>query len=88
MLVRLLYASIVVCTCALVSAGAEETGESQDHTSRIGQIDLSWEGPETLPSEELLEFLGEWETADGEWIDPQGIAQMDIPEKNNETTVK
>lgn len=25
---------------------------------------------ETMPSMEFLEFLGEWETEDGEWIDP------------------
>lgn len=25
---------------------------------------------EAMPSIEFLEFLGEWETEDGEWIDP------------------
>ena len=25
---------------------------------------------ETMPSIEFLEFLGEWETEEGEWIDP------------------
>jgi hypothetical protein len=25
---------------------------------------------EEAPTTELLEFLGEWETSDGEWIDP------------------
>lgn len=28
---------------------------------------------ETLPSLELLEFLGQFETVDGEWLDPFGL---------------
>ena len=34
-----------------------------------------------LPSIELLEFLGDWETADGEWIDPAELEQMSLPEQ-------
>lgn|GEM_PF-2015101 len=34
-----------------------------------------------LPSVELLEFLGDWETADGEWIDPTELEQMGLPEQ-------
>jgi hypothetical protein len=30
-----------------------------------------------LPSLELLEFLGEFETEDGEWIDPIEIGEID-----------
>ena len=32
------------------------------------------------PSIELLEFLGDWETANGEWIDPGELEQMSLPE--------
>lgn len=32
------------------------------------------------PSEAFLEFLGSWETAEGEWISPHEIAEMVIPE--------
>lgn len=32
------------------------------------------------PSEAFLEFLGNWETAEGEWISPDEIAEMVIPE--------
>ena len=31
------------------------------------------------PSMELLEFLAEFETEDGEWIDPQELEQMNLP---------
>ena len=34
-----------------------------------------------LPSVELLEFLGDWETANGEWIDPTELEQMSLPEQ-------
>lgn len=36
---------------------------------------------ETAPSLELLEFLGEWETDDGVWIDPSELEQMVLPEE-------
>lgn len=29
------------------------------------------------PNLELLEFLGAWETADGEWIDPLDLTEME-----------
>ena len=31
------------------------------------------------PSMELLEFLADFETEDGEWIGPQELEQMDLP---------
>lgn len=40
-----------------------------------------------MPSLELLEFLGDWETDDGEWIDPEELEQIalsDQEQKNNE----
>ena len=39
-----------------------------------------------IPSLEFLEFLGEWETEDGRWIDPEEIDKMSLPdsEKKNE----
>jgi len=30
------------------------------------------------PSLELLEFLGEWETGDGEWLDPEDLEDEDF----------
>ena len=39
-----------------------------------------------IPSLDFLEFLGEWETEDGRWIDPEELDQMSLPdtEKKNE----
>ena len=33
------------------------------------------------PSLELLEFLGSWETDDGEWIDPSELDDQPVPEQ-------
>ena len=33
-----------------------------------------------LPGEELLEFLGEWETEDGELLDPADFEEEDFAE--------
>jgi hypothetical protein len=34
-----------------------------------------------MPSMELLEFLGEFQTEDGEWIDPMELSDMERSEK-------
>jgi hypothetical protein len=36
------------------------------------------------PSMELLEFLGEFQTEDGEWIDPLDLLDMEQNEQPNE----
>ena len=46
-----------------------------------GQIDASQENIET-PSLEFLEFLGDWATDDGEWIDPEELEQMVIADQD------
>jgi hypothetical protein len=33
---------------------------------------------EELPTLELLEFLGEWENSEGEWIDPEKMEDEDF----------
>ena len=39
---------------------------------------------EEIPSLQFLEFLGEFETEDGEWTDPEDINEMEMedPEQN------
>lgn len=34
------------------------------------------------PSLEFLEFLGDWETDDGEWIDPEELEQIVIADQD------
>ncbi len=36
------------------------------------------EGIEEAPTLELLEFLGEWETGDGQWLDPEDLEDEDF----------
>ena len=47
--------------------------------------------PEETPSVDFLEFLGQWETSTGEWLDPNEIDgidytkyQIDVAEKGEE----
>jgi len=37
-----------------------------------------------MPSLELLEFLGDWETDDGEWIDPEELEQIALIDQEQE----
>lgn len=36
----------------------------------LGTAEAAEPESETVPSLEMLEFLGEWQTADGQWFDP------------------
>lgn len=38
---------------------------------------MVWADEDTAPSMAFLEFLGEWETDEGEWIDPQILESME-----------
>ena len=38
---------------------------------------------EDTPSMELLEFLGEWETKEGEWIDQSLLVDTEVAESND-----
>lgn len=48
-----------------------------------GQPNEGSEETET-PSLELLEFLGDWETEDGEWIDPEEMKQITLTDQEQE----
>ncbi len=39
---------------------------------------------EQEPDMELLEFLGEWETEDGEWLDPTSLEDIDDSGRHND----
>jgi hypothetical protein len=42
------------------------------------------EAGQEIPTLEFLEFLGEWETEDGRWIDPEELEQMTLPDRERE----
>ena len=65
-------------------ANAEEKRPDVGETA-TKSLDLTWEASQQRPSQELLEFLADWETMDGEWISPQEVKELDIPENPNET---
>lgn len=37
-----------------------------------------------MPSLEFLEFLGDWETDDGEWIDPEELEKIVLTDQEQE----
>lgn len=55
---------------ALLISGAPVYAERPSNGDQNNSSDAS-------PSLELLEYLGEFETEDGEWIDPEELEQMD-----------
>jgi len=55
---------------ALMISGAPVYAEPPSNADQNKSSDVS-------PSLELLEYLGEFETEDGEWIDPEELEQMD-----------
>jgi len=41
------------------------------------------ENDTSMPSMELLEFLGGWETDDGEWVDPALLNDTALPDQES-----
>jgi hypothetical protein len=61
--------------------GTDPASVPIEENNRVAKTD-----DDDLPSLEMLEFLGEWETEEGEWIDPMELDQMDLlpQEQNND----
>jgi hypothetical protein len=74
-----LMGAVLILT-ALSAPGQAQPTESATTNKRQA------EKGEEIPSLEFLEFLGEWETEDGRWIDPEELEQMPVPDskKKNE----
>ena len=80
MQVRLYMMGTIFMLTTLSAPGLAQQIESEQTNTR--QEEKSGE----IPSLEFLEFLGEWETEDGRWIDPEELEQMSLPDtkKKNE----
>ena len=78
--VKLYFMGTVFMLTILSTPALAQQAESAQTSKRQQET-----GPEN-PSLEFLEFLGEWETEDGRWIDPEELDQMSLPdtEKKNE----
>lgn len=68
---------ILAALSAPVQAQPTESTATNKRQAKKGQ---------EIPTLEMLEFLGEWETEDGQWIDPEELEQMPLPDskKKNE----
>lgn len=53
-----------------------------------GVQDRRQERDQEQPSMELLEFLGQWETETGVWVDPAELEQMVLPEQEQQHHAK
>jgi len=64
---------IILCGLLSSPAMAQETaiGKTGDPPAEVDT---------ETPSMDLLEFLGDWETNDGEWIDPEEMEQIELQE--------
>jgi len=41
---------------------------------------------ESEPDAELLEFLADWESGDGQWFEPESFEQVNIEDERHENT--
>ncbi len=70
-----LWSTVLLLGLLNSPALAQEPGQVRESASK--------ENTE-MPSLELLEFLGDWETDDGEWIDPEELEQIAIADQEQE----
>lgn len=75
----LLVAAFLVGASAPVSAQTASVEQSEAELKTPAGDD------ETGVSMEFLEFLGEWETGNGEWVDPAKVQSADWPVVSNDS---
>jgi hypothetical protein len=68
----------VLALLILIGWSAVGLSQDQQHSTTVVYDDDA-----SMPSMELLEFLGEWETEDGEWLDPILLDEMMSPERES-----
>jgi hypothetical protein len=82
MLVRLLAVAIVFLLISLPTTVVGQNGQppagSQHSTDKSQDSSLR----------ELLEFLGQWETDDGTWVDPTDLDWLLTPEQESKNDQK
>ena len=82
MLVRLFAVAIAFLLSSLPAIAVGQGGQSatgSQHSKDISQ-DSSFR--------ELLEFLGQWETDDGKWVDPTDLEWLLTPEQESKNDQK
>lgn len=77
------FASALVFLLSLMSAPAVGTdGQSPANTQQ------SKDNSQDASFVELLEFLGQWETDDGKWVDPTDLDWLLTPEQESKDDEK
>ena len=67
-------------------AGASAPASAQNASVAQPEIEVATlAGDETGVSLEFLEFLGEWEAGNGEWVDPTQVQSADWPVLSNDS---
>lgn len=74
MQVRCYFIGMFLILTISVSTGQAQQPESGDKIKRQHKKE------QEVPTLEFLEFLGEWETEDGRWVDPEALEQMSLPD--------
>ena len=82
MLVRLFAVAIVFLLSSFPATVVGQDGQSaaSSQHSNDNSHDLSFR--------ELLEFLGQWETDDGKWVDPTDLDWLLTPEQESKNDQK
>ncbi len=67
-------------------AGASAPASAQTANTKTSKTELGAPAADDIGvSMEFLEFLGEWEAGDGEWIDPAQVQSADWPVVSNDS---
>ena len=67
-------------------AGASAPAPAQTASTERSETELEAPAADDIGvSMEFLEFLGEWEAGDGEWIDPAQVQSADWPVVSNDS---
>lgn len=64
---------------SLAAGSAPAAAQSDDTDASPSASTTQAADDEAGPSLEFLEFLGEWESGSGEWIDPSEVQSADWP---------
>ncbi len=71
---------------SLAGVSAPASAQTTSVAQPEAELETSAGGNETGVSMEFLEFLGEWESGNGEWIDPAEVQSADWPVLSNGST--
>ena len=72
----------IVLLAIVLTLAVGLTGVIGSDTPYAGDSSDSLETDQDLPSDELLDFLGQWETDKGQWVDPGDLDWLMQPDSS------